>query len=48
MWAQVKKLAVSELCNKRLFVVDAFCGANKRHPYGRALHRGGGLAGTLY
>ena len=29
MWAQVKKLAVSELCNKRLFVVDGFCGANK-------------------
>ena len=29
VWAQVKKLAVSELCNKRLFVVDAFCGANK-------------------
>ena len=29
VWAQVKKLAVSELCNKRLFVVDAFCGADK-------------------
>ncbi len=28
-WASVKDLAVKELCNKRLFVVDAFCGANK-------------------
>ena len=28
-WKAVKDLAVSELCNKRLFVVDAFCGANK-------------------
>ena len=29
VWAKVKDIAVSELCNKRLFVVDAFCGANK-------------------
>ena len=29
VWAKVKDLAVSELCNKRLFVVDAFCGANR-------------------
>ncbi len=28
-WAACKKLAVDELSNKRLFVVDAFCGANK-------------------
>ncbi|MBO6000458.1 MAG: phosphoenolpyruvate carboxykinase (ATP) [Spirochaetales bacterium] len=28
-WETVKKLAVEELSNKRLFVVDAFCGANK-------------------
>ena len=28
-WAVVKDLAVKELSNKRLFVVDAFCGANK-------------------
>ena len=28
-WAVVKKLALDELSNKRLFVVDAFCGANK-------------------
>ncbi|MBP3793351.1 MAG: phosphoenolpyruvate carboxykinase (ATP) [Ruminococcus sp.] len=28
-WDAVKKIAVEELCNKRLFVVDAFCGANK-------------------
>ena len=28
-WAKVKKLAIEELCGKRLFVVDAFCGANK-------------------
>ena len=27
-WAAVKALATRELCNKRLFVVDAFCGAN--------------------
>ncbi|MBQ1431677.1 MAG: phosphoenolpyruvate carboxykinase (ATP), partial [Ruminococcus sp.] len=28
-WAAVKKIAVEELCNKKLYVVDAFCGANK-------------------
>ena len=28
-WKSVKDQAVKELCNKRLFVVDAFCGANK-------------------
>jgi phosphoenolpyruvate carboxykinase (ATP) len=28
-WEKVKKLAVDELSGKRLFVVDAFCGANK-------------------
>ena len=27
-WKAVKDIAVKELCNKRLFVVDAFCGAN--------------------
>ncbi len=28
VWAELKKLAQAELSNKRLFVVDAFCGAN--------------------
>ena len=28
-WNAVKKIAVEELSNKKLFVVDAFCGANK-------------------
>ena len=28
-WKAVKEIAVNELSNKRLFVVDAFCGANK-------------------
>ena len=28
-WVAVKDIAVKELSNKRLFVVDAFCGANK-------------------
>ena len=27
-WATVKDLAVNQLCNKKLYVVDAFCGAN--------------------
>ena len=27
-WAAVKKIAQDELCNKKLYVVDAFCGAN--------------------
>ena len=27
-WSAVKDIAKKELCNKRLFVVDAFCGAN--------------------
>ena len=29
VWAKVKALAQKELSNKRLFVVDAYCGANK-------------------
>ena len=29
VWGKVKELAVKELCNKNLYVVDAFCGANK-------------------
>ncbi|MBO7697739.1 MAG: phosphoenolpyruvate carboxykinase (ATP), partial [Erysipelotrichaceae bacterium] len=28
-WEKVRQLAKDELSNKRLFVVDAFCGANK-------------------
>ena len=28
-WKAVKEIAINELSNKRLFVVDAFCGANK-------------------
>ena len=29
VWAKVKEIAKKELCNKNLYVVDAFCGANK-------------------
>ncbi len=29
VWAQVKDIAKKELSNKQLYVVDAFCGANK-------------------
>ena len=29
VWAKVKDIAKKELCNKSLYVVDAFCGANK-------------------
>ncbi len=29
VWAKVKKMAQEQLSGKRLFVVDAFCGANK-------------------
>ena len=29
VWAHVKDLAKQQLCGKNLFVVDAFCGANK-------------------
>ena len=28
VWAQLKEIAKAELCDKKLFVVDAFCGAN--------------------
>ena len=28
VWAKVKEEAVKQLCGKRLFVMDAFCGAN--------------------
>ena len=29
VWAKVKDIAIKELCNKQLYVVDAFCGANE-------------------
>ena len=29
VWAQVKDIAIKELSNKQLYVVDAFCGANE-------------------
>ena len=29
VWAKVKEIAVKELCNKKLYVVDAYCGANE-------------------
>ena len=28
VWAKVKDIAIKELCDKNLYVVDAFCGAN--------------------
>ncbi len=28
VWAAVKEMAVKELCNKKLYVMDVFCGAN--------------------
>ena len=29
VWKTVKEIAIKELCNKELYVVDAFCGANE-------------------
>jgi len=29
VWKAVKEIAIKELCNKELYVVDAFCGANE-------------------
>ena len=29
VWGKVKEIAIKELCNKDLYVVDAFCGANE-------------------
>ena len=29
VWAKVKEIAVKELCNKELYVMDAYCGANE-------------------
>ena len=29
VWAKVKEIAIKELCNKNLYVMDAFCGANE-------------------
>ncbi|MCH5179541.1 MAG: phosphoenolpyruvate carboxykinase (ATP), partial [Prevotellaceae bacterium] len=29
VWAKIKDIAIKELCNKQLYVVDAFCGANE-------------------
>ena len=36
-WDKVKELAVKELSNKKLFVVDAFCGTNV-DTYGNTLY----------
>ena len=41
-WAAVLDLAKKELSNKKLYVVDGFCGANKD-----TRMKGGGLAGPL-
>ena len=46
-WNAVKDIAIKELSNKRLFVVDAFCGANKEAVIWLSFHRWGSLAGTL-
>ena len=46
-WDTCKELAIKELSNKRLFVVDAFCGAKCRYTYGNSFYRGSGMAGTL-
>ena len=29
VWAKVKEITIKELCGKKLYVVDAFCGANE-------------------
>ncbi len=29
VWAEVKKLAIEQLCGKKLYVVDGFCGTNE-------------------
>jgi len=29
VWAKVKEIAIKELCNKELYVMDAYCGANE-------------------
>ena len=29
VWAEVRKLAIDQLCGKRLYVVDGFCGTNE-------------------
>ena len=48
-WAAVKDLAIKELSNKKLYVVDAFCGANKDTRMARmpAVSRIRKLAGTF-
>ena len=38
-------LAQEQLSNKRLFVMDVFCGANHDSRMGHPLHHGGGVAG---
>ena len=45
-WAAVKEIAKKELSNKRLYVVDAFCG-KQGYPHGDPLRHGSGMAGTL-
>ena len=46
-WDACKKLAINELSNKRLFVVDAFCGANKDTRMAIRFIMEVALAGTL-
>ncbi len=40
VWATVKDIAKKELCNKNLYVVDGFCGANKDTWYGGEMKKG--------
>ena len=37
VWAKVKEIAIKELCNKDLYVVDAFCGANAATAFASSL-----------
>ena len=38
-WKAVKEIAQKELSNKKLYVVDAFCGANKDTRIGNPFYR---------
>lgn len=37
-WETVKDIAIKELSNKKLYVVDAFCGPKQRYTYGNSFY----------
>lgn len=47
VWRSLKSLVAGQLSGKKLYVIDAWCGASPGHPSWRTLRHRGGVAGPL-